>query len=66
MSQWHMGIVLALSWASQGSTLLINPSFSKISTSLNNYFMFTKRIYICLSGKWVKCLPLVEKDRVQL
>ena len=65
MSQWHMGIVLALCWTDWGSTLAINLSFSKINTSLNSYFMFTKRIYICLSGKWVKCMALVEKDRVQ-
>ena len=65
MSQWHMGIVLALSWTDNGSTLAISLSFYKISTSLNNYFMFTKRIHICPSGKWVKCLPLVEQDRVQ-
>ena len=64
MSQWHMGIVLALSWTGWGSTLAINLSFSKISTSLNN-FMFTKRIYICHSGTWVKCLPLVKQDWVQ-
>ena len=48
-----------------GVQLLRSTSFSKISTSLNTYFMFTKRIYICPSGTWVKCLPLVKQDWVQ-